>query len=172
MGTIFVQYALGLNLFITSRGGTKNAMFSILIGAIANIVLDPIFIFDFSLAWAFGTHLYFRRGVAGFSWTYSADLHEWNVTVRCTDICPNILCRHGTSEEIPVQCFAEENDHPYSIGDCLIQPIRRNGHLLCWANRGCYICHHIRYSSPSDHEEITEGRLALWVGPEIKNNAK
>lgn len=82
MGTIFVQYALGLNLFITSRGGTKNAMFSILIGAIANIVLDPIFIFDFSLAWAFGTHLYFRRGVAGFSWTYSADLHEWNVAVR------------------------------------------------------------------------------------------
>ena len=45
MGTIFVQYALGLNLFINSQGKTKNAMFSVLIGAIANIILDPIFIF-------------------------------------------------------------------------------------------------------------------------------
>ncbi len=49
MGTIFVQYALGLNLFITSQGKTKIAMFSVLIGAIANIVLDPIFIFGFGM---------------------------------------------------------------------------------------------------------------------------
>ena len=49
MGTIFVQYALGLNLFITSQGKTKNAMFSVLIGAIANIILDPIFIFGFDM---------------------------------------------------------------------------------------------------------------------------
>lgn len=49
MGTIFVQYALGLNLFITSQGKTQNAMFSVLIGAIANIVLDPIFIFGFDM---------------------------------------------------------------------------------------------------------------------------
>lgn len=49
MGTVFVQYALGLNLFITSQGKTKIAMFSVLIGAIANIVLDPIFIFGFGM---------------------------------------------------------------------------------------------------------------------------
>lgn len=45
MGTIFVQTALGLNMFISSQGQAKIAMFSILIGAVINIVLDPVFIF-------------------------------------------------------------------------------------------------------------------------------
>lgn len=44
-GTIFVQLALGLNPFITSQGQAKIAMFSVLIGAVLNIILDPIFIF-------------------------------------------------------------------------------------------------------------------------------
>lgn len=48
-GTIFVQFALGLNLFITSQGQSKIAMFSVLIGAITNIILDPIFIFVFKM---------------------------------------------------------------------------------------------------------------------------
>ena len=39
-GTIFVQFALGLNLFITSQGQSKIAMLSVLIGAITNIILD------------------------------------------------------------------------------------------------------------------------------------
>ena len=45
MGTIFVQLTLGLNMFITSQGRAKIAMLSVLIGAVTNIVLDPIFIF-------------------------------------------------------------------------------------------------------------------------------
>ncbi|MBS6561546.1 MAG: MATE family efflux transporter, partial [Clostridiales bacterium] len=45
LGTIFVQLSLGLNLFISSQGQAKIAMFSVLIGAVTNIVLDPIFIF-------------------------------------------------------------------------------------------------------------------------------
>ena len=45
MGTIFVQLTLGLNMFITSQGRAKSAMLSVLIGAVTNIVLDPIFIF-------------------------------------------------------------------------------------------------------------------------------
>lgn len=45
MGTIFVQFALGLNTYISGQGNTKIAMFSVLIGAVTNIVLDPIFIF-------------------------------------------------------------------------------------------------------------------------------
>lgn len=44
-GTVFVQIALGLNLFITSQGQARIAMLSVLIGAVINIVLDPIFIF-------------------------------------------------------------------------------------------------------------------------------
>ena len=48
-GTIFVQAAVGLNTFITCQGQAKIAMFSVLIGAIINIVLDPIFIFTFDM---------------------------------------------------------------------------------------------------------------------------
>lgn len=45
LGTIFVQLALGLNAFISGQGAAKAAMLSVLIGAVINIVLDPIFIF-------------------------------------------------------------------------------------------------------------------------------
>ena len=45
MGTIFVQFALGLNMFISSQGQARTAMLSVLIGAVINIILDPIFIF-------------------------------------------------------------------------------------------------------------------------------
>lgn len=48
-GTIFVQLALGLNPFISSQGQAKTAMLSVLIGAVINIVLDPIFIFVFGM---------------------------------------------------------------------------------------------------------------------------
>lgn len=45
MGTVFVQFAVGLNTFISGQGNAKTAMLSVLIGAVINIVLDPIFIF-------------------------------------------------------------------------------------------------------------------------------
>lgn len=44
-GTIFVEFAVGLNTFISGQGEARTAMLSVLIGAIINIVLDPIFIF-------------------------------------------------------------------------------------------------------------------------------
>lgn len=49
VGTIFVELALGLNSFIICQSQSRTAMFSVLIGAIANIILDPIFIFAFGL---------------------------------------------------------------------------------------------------------------------------
>lgn len=49
MGTIFVQLALGLNAFITAQGKAKTSMFTVLIGAVTNIILDPIFIFVFDM---------------------------------------------------------------------------------------------------------------------------
>ncbi|MDO5519319.1 MAG: MATE family efflux transporter [bacterium] len=47
IGTLFVLISLGLNPYIISQGQPRIAMFSVLIGAIVNIVLDPIFIFGF-----------------------------------------------------------------------------------------------------------------------------
>ncbi len=49
IGTIFVQLTLGMNAFITAQGFAKTGMLSVLIGAIANIILDPIFIFGFDM---------------------------------------------------------------------------------------------------------------------------
>lgn len=49
LGTIFVQLALGLNAFISGQGAAKATMLSVLIGAVINIVLDPIFIFALHL---------------------------------------------------------------------------------------------------------------------------
>ena len=56
IGTIFVQMTLGMNAFITAQGFARTGMLSVLIGAVANIVLDPIFIFGFHM------------GVAGAAW--------------------------------------------------------------------------------------------------------
>lgn len=49
IGTISVQIALGLNMFITSQGFAKTGMLTVLIGAVLNIILDPIFIFGFGM---------------------------------------------------------------------------------------------------------------------------
>lgn len=45
LGTIFVQITLGLNSFITAQGFAKIGMKTVIIGAVLNIVLDPVFIF-------------------------------------------------------------------------------------------------------------------------------
>lgn len=49
LGTIFVQLALGLNSFITAQGFAFTSMLTVIIGALCNIVLDPIFIFGFDM---------------------------------------------------------------------------------------------------------------------------
>ena len=45
LGTLFVEMTLGLNAFITAQGFAKTGMLTVLIGAVLNIVLDPVFIF-------------------------------------------------------------------------------------------------------------------------------
>ncbi|MBS4955508.1 MAG: MATE family efflux transporter [Clostridium sp.] len=49
LGTIFVQLTLGLNAFISAQGFATVSMMTVLIGAICNIVLDPILIFGFNM---------------------------------------------------------------------------------------------------------------------------
>ena len=56
-GTIFVQLTLGMNVFITAQGFSKISMMTVVIGAVTNIALDPIFIFVLGMgvrgaAWA------------------------------------------------------------------------------------------------------------------------
>ena len=49
LGTLFVQLTLGMNAFVTAQGFTKVSMISVAVGAIINIVLDPIMIFGFHM---------------------------------------------------------------------------------------------------------------------------
>jgi len=49
IATVFVQIALGMNPFINTQGFAKIGMATVLIGAVINIVLDPIFIFVFNM---------------------------------------------------------------------------------------------------------------------------
>ena len=49
LGSIFVLIVLGMNTFITTQGFAKFAMLTTVIGAVINIILDPIFIFVFGL---------------------------------------------------------------------------------------------------------------------------
>ncbi len=48
-GTIFVQLALGLNSFITTQGFSGTSMTTVAVGAVINIILDPILIFGFHM---------------------------------------------------------------------------------------------------------------------------
>ena len=49
VGTVFVQLTLGMNAYITAQGFAKTGMLTVLIGAVLNILLDPIFIFVFKM---------------------------------------------------------------------------------------------------------------------------
>ena len=49
IGTLFVQLTLGMNAFITAQGFAKQGMLSVMIGAVCNIALDPVFIFGFGM---------------------------------------------------------------------------------------------------------------------------
>ncbi len=49
IGTIFVQLTLGMNAYITAQGFAQMGMFTVLIGAVCNIILDPLFIFAFDM---------------------------------------------------------------------------------------------------------------------------
>ena len=49
IGTVFVQLTLGMNAFITAQGFTKISMVSVIVGAVANIILDPILIYGLDM---------------------------------------------------------------------------------------------------------------------------
>lgn len=49
VGTLFVQITLGMNNFISAQGFSQISMLTVVIGAVTNIVLDPVFIFGFDM---------------------------------------------------------------------------------------------------------------------------
>lgn len=49
LGSIFVMFSLGMNNFINAQGFARKGMLTVLIGAVLNIILDPVFIFVFHM---------------------------------------------------------------------------------------------------------------------------
>ena len=49
LGTVFVMVGLGMNPFINSQGFSRMGMMTVTVGAVVNIVLDPIFIFGMGM---------------------------------------------------------------------------------------------------------------------------
>ena len=48
-GTVFALMSTGMNQFIICQGFAKTGMYSVVLGAVLNIILDPIFIFVFHM---------------------------------------------------------------------------------------------------------------------------
>lgn len=48
-GTVFVMISLGMNGFINNQGFARTGMMTVVVGAIMNIILDPVFIFVFDM---------------------------------------------------------------------------------------------------------------------------
>lgn len=78
-GTLFVQLALGLNFFITAQGFARTSMLTVLIGAVLNIILDPIFIFGY-----FGVPAMGVRGAALATILSQAVSSIWVVRFLCS----------------------------------------------------------------------------------------
>lgn len=49
LGTVFLQLSIGLNYFINAQGFTRDGMITTMLGAVMNIILDPIFIFTLDM---------------------------------------------------------------------------------------------------------------------------
>lgn len=75
LGTCFVQFAMGLNQFIATQGQARIAMLSVVIGAVLNIILDPIFIFGLNMG---------VRGAALATITSQAVSAVWVVRFLCS----------------------------------------------------------------------------------------
>ena len=84
LGTIFVQLSLGLNTFISAQGKAMPAMCSVLIGAVLNILLDPLFIFVFRMG---------VKGAALATILSQAVSAVWVVGFLCSDRSGLHICR-------------------------------------------------------------------------------
>ena len=76
IGTIFVQLTLGMNAFISAQGFTKISMVSVIVGAVSNIILDPIFIYALNMG---------VKGAALATIISQALSCVWVITFLCSD---------------------------------------------------------------------------------------
>ena len=68
LGSVFVLLVLGMNPFITTQGFAKTSMLTTVIGAVINIILDPILIFGFRAGRAGRSHCLCSVEAVGAAW--------------------------------------------------------------------------------------------------------
>lgn len=68
LGTIFVQITVGMNYYITSQGFAKTAMITTMLGAVLNMILDPVFIFAMNMGVAGAALATVLSQLASFVW--------------------------------------------------------------------------------------------------------
>ena len=118
MGTIAVLFSLGLNAFITAQGFAKTSMLTVLIGAISNIILDPIFIFVFHMGVRGAAYATIISQSISAVWVVCflngkktiLKLHKENFRIRGKVILPCLLLGLGpfimqSTESILMVCF-------------------------------------------------------------------
>ena len=118
VGTIFVQMTLGLNMFISAQGFSMISMLTVVIGAVTNIILDPVFIFGFHMGVQGAAVATVLSQALSAVWAVkfltgkSTVLHlkkkcmkiEWKVMAPCVDlgVAPFIM---QSTESVLVLCF-------------------------------------------------------------------
>ena len=131
LGTFFSMMTTGMNPYINAQGYAFNGMISVTIGAVANLVLDPLFIFAFGLgirgaaiatvisqllACTYVLYFLFRSGENEFVLTFKLEFpHAREIIVLgmsafvmqitnslVTIVCNNVLMRYGGSLYVSV----------------------------------------------------------------------
>ena len=91
-GTTFQMIALAMNNFIRADGRPKTAMMTMLLGAVTNIILDPIFIFGFNMGIAGAAYATIIAQAISALWVASYFLHgKANIPLKLKEIKPHPL---------------------------------------------------------------------------------
>ena len=92
LGTVFVQLSLGLNPFITAQGFSKAGMLTVLIGAVLNTLLDPLFIFVFHMGMAGAALATITGQILSFALVVFYLRGFKTLPLSLSDLKPNMAC--------------------------------------------------------------------------------
>lgn len=119
LGTVFVMVSLGLNPYINAQGYARTGMFTVLIGAVVNIALDPLFIFVLgmgvrgaaiatviaqmcSAVWV----LFFLFRTAPIRLSFKGFRPDWNLILRIMSLGTTDFCFAVTNSAVSMICNA------------------------------------------------------------------
>ena len=128
LGTIFVEISTGLNSFINAQGRPAIAMYSVLIGALLNIVLDPIFIF------------WLDMGVKGARLSpFGKTLHDVEPENHTFYICFGCITVYYGKHRKPCWLCSEQQSERFwrYLCQCIDHPAKCDAICECPINRIC-----------------------------------